>query len=346
METLRGRREPLYPPTVLARASDSLDIDGNLIRDPLIYGPVLRAGFQEHLATFGERYGVDVGPVLAAAFLVNLLTEDNLPYYTHKNLGVAGENETLNAWVREWTAEEDSHGVLMRDYALLSGLIADHGVIAHATYHAGRSQQLRSGTEIDPSSTFHALAYLTLQELLTKEAHNRLGWLLDSVGRSVLRPISGDEQNHFEFYLALNHAALEVEPDATLRAMHDVYASFDMPGKVGIPDFGNLAAIVGLSGIFDLTTIARSMKDIADKLRLADAQPLTDAGRRAQAAMVELTTEEAVHQQQELMERLRAQAADAPGRSGLKDFILGATIDFRYVDTVAGPRIVSLQEVA
>lgn len=340
MTTRRGRREPLYPPTVLARAADVAD------RDPLVYGPVLRQSLQEHIESFSSDYGVDVRPVLAASFLVNLLTEDNLPYYTHKNLGVAGSNETLQTWVREWTAEEDAHGVIMRDYALLSGLIGDAGVIDHATYHAGRSRQLRSGTEIDPPTSFDALAYLTLQEHLTKEAHNALGWLLDRRGRSVLRPIGGDEHNHFEFYFALSRAALAVDPDATLIGMRDVYRGFDMPGKLGIPGFTDLAATIGLSGIFDLGTIARSMQRIVTKLDVESVTTTTDAGRAAQDEVLELAGDAGVGRQESLMETLRSQVSTEPGADGLRTFLLGVTIDFERVDTGAGARIVGLQAVA
>ena len=345
MKTRRGRREPLYPPTVLARAAGGDGVAAEPARDPLVYGPILRDSLQAHIASFSNDFGVDVRPVLAASFLVNLLTEDNLPYYTHKNLGVARSNEVLQTWVREWTAEEDAHGVLMRDYALLSGLIGDAGVIDHATYHAGRAQQLRSGTEIDPPTNFDALAYLTLQEHLTKEAHNALGWLLDRRGRSVLRPIGGDEHNHFEFYLALSRAALAVDPDVTIIAMRDVYRSFDMPGKVGIPGFTDLATTIGLSGVFDLATIARSMQRIAVKLDIPDVRPTTDWGQRAQTELVELTDDSGVERRQRLMESLRAGVSTAPGDDGLRTFVLGATIDFQRVDTGAGSRIVGLQAI-
>jgi hypothetical protein len=343
MRTPQGRREPLYPPTVLARAAGTRTAGGDADRDPLTYGPVLRAGLQDHLAGFGEEYGVDVRPVLAATFVVNLLTEDNLPHYTHKNMEVAGDSEALATWVDEWTAEEDAHGVLMRDYALLSGLIADGGAIDHATYFAGRTSQLRHGTEVDPPSTFHAFAYLTLQEYLTKEAHNSLSWLLDRCGRTVLRPVAGDEHNHYEFYLALSAASLAVDPDATLVGMRDVYSGFEMPGRAGIPGFADLAAVIGVSGMFDAATVADSMRLIADKLQVGSARPTTEAGRQAQSELVTLTGDRQVGRRHTLMERVRARVPVTPGEDGLRPFVLGVTIDYDRVETPAGPRIVGLR---
>ncbi len=345
MRTPHGRREPLYPPSVLARAARTTTASGDADRDPLAYGPVLRQGLQDHLRDFGDEYGVDVRPVLAAAFLVNLLTEDNLPHYTHKSMVIAGGSDALVEWVQEWTAEEDAHGVLMRDYALLSGLIADGGVIDHATYLAGRTSQLRHGTEVDPPSSYHAFAYLTLQEHLTKEAHNGLSWLLDRAGRTALRPVAGDEQNHYEFYLALSGAALAIDPDAALIGIRDAYTSFEMPGRVGIPGFDDLALVIGVAGVFDLATIAGSMRTIATKLGIGDVAPITDAGRRAQAELLALTGERGVRRRRTVMERVRAQVPTAPGPDGLRPFVLGVTIEHDRVDTPAGPRIVGLRRV-
>jgi hypothetical protein len=198
---------------------------------------------------------------------------------------------------------------------------------------------------VDPPSTAHAVAYLTLQEHLTKEAHNSLGWLLDRAGRAVLRPVAGDEQNHYEFYLRLSAAALAVDPDAALVGMRDVYTTFEMPGRLGIPGFGDLATVIGVSGVFDLATIAGSMRTIVGKLGIEHAEPATDAGRRAQSEVLALTSDRGVRRRHALMERVRAQVPTEPDSDGLRPFVLGMTIDHERVDTPAGPRIVGLRRV-
>lgn len=104
---------------------------------------------------------------------------------------------------------------------------------------------------------------------------------------------------------------------------------------------------MGISGIFDLESIARSMQMIIDRLRIDALRPTTDAGRDAQATLVDQADEEAVLRQRSFMERLRAQAAaSAADGTGLRPFMLGVTIDFEYAQTVTGPRIVSLRQVA
>lgn len=51
-----------------------------------------------------------------SALYLNLLTEDNLPYYTlalHRCFG--GVDGPWGEWSRRWTAEEDRHSTAIRD---------------------------------------------------------------------------------------------------------------------------------------------------------------------------------------------------------------------------------------
>src|SRR5213083_3375472 len=59
---------------------------------------------------------VDLDPAVRSALLVNLLTEDNLPYYTSTITSLYGNKGAWGVWVRRWTAEEGRHSIVMRDY--------------------------------------------------------------------------------------------------------------------------------------------------------------------------------------------------------------------------------------
>ena len=72
---------------------------------------------------FAALGGVDYDPeqsqldeVAKAAMITNLLTEDNLPSY-HR---VIADNFSMDSawgfWVGRWTAEENRHSIVMRDY--------------------------------------------------------------------------------------------------------------------------------------------------------------------------------------------------------------------------------------
>src|SRR5260370_9609812 len=59
---------------------------------------------------------VDLDPAVRSALLVNLLTEDNLPYYTSTITSLYGDDGVWGVWVRRWTAEEGRHSIVLRDY--------------------------------------------------------------------------------------------------------------------------------------------------------------------------------------------------------------------------------------
>lgn len=333
-------KRPFSPIEVLAKSAQTST-------DPLEYGPILRSDFKQHIQDFEIDYGVDIKPIIMASYLINLLTEDNLPHYTSRIHSKVAKSEALMLFANEWTAEEDTHGVLMRDYGLLSGLIGDEeqSVISNINYHNGRVNQLRMGTEIDPDSLQTAFSYLTLQELLTKEAHKTEGWILPSSGRKIMNPIAGDEQNHYEFYRTATQASLEVDPDGSLIAMKNVYKSFSMPGALGIPDFNNHALTIGLSGIFDLETIAKCMRTIAQKLKLDTTEPITDAGNSAKERLLNITSSEAIIQKQNIMQKLRNSVEVKPNKNGLLPFILGQTLDFDYAGSEDYKKPIGLKSI-
>src|SRR5262245_11326149 len=55
-----------------------------------------------------------------SALLVNLLTEDNLPYYFRTIERTFGADGPWGTWVRRWTAEEGRHSIVIRDYLTVS----------------------------------------------------------------------------------------------------------------------------------------------------------------------------------------------------------------------------------
>ena len=62
----------------------------------------------------GEEWSADDSPLpeaVRSALLVNILTEDNLPYYYHSISGFGG-SEAWQEWSRRWTAEEGRHDLI------------------------------------------------------------------------------------------------------------------------------------------------------------------------------------------------------------------------------------------
>ncbi|MFP5327029.1 MAG: acyl-ACP desaturase, partial [Acidimicrobiia bacterium] len=58
----------------------------------------------------------DVPDEVRSSLFVNLLTEDNLPYYFRTIESMFGRESAWGEWSRRWTAEEGRHSIVIRDY--------------------------------------------------------------------------------------------------------------------------------------------------------------------------------------------------------------------------------------
>jgi acyl-[acyl-carrier-protein] desaturase len=180
-----------------------------------------------------------------SALVVNLLTEDNLPYY-FETINRVFANDVWREWARRWTAEEMRHGIVIRDYITVT-----HAVDLVALEHA-RMLQVCGAQVPQPDSAVDALVYVALQELATRISHRNTGNLLaDEAGYRVMARVAADENLHHLFYRDLVATALELDPSATVRAIANQVRSFEMPGT-GIPDFSAHAAAIAETGIYDL----------------------------------------------------------------------------------------------
>jgi acyl-[acyl-carrier-protein] desaturase len=178
------------------------------------------------------------------ALVVNLLTEDNLPYYS-ATLGGLGTDGPWGAWMRRWTAEEGRHAIVIRDYLTVTRSVDP------VALERERMGQVSTGESPQFRSMADALVYTTLQELATRISHRNTGLLLeDPAGRAVMARVAADENLHHLFYRDLATAAIEVEPSAMVVAMERVVREFAMPGT-GIPDFPARARIMAKAGVYD-----------------------------------------------------------------------------------------------
>jgi len=180
-----------------------------------------------------------------SALVVNLLTEDNLPYY-FETINRMLANEVWREWARRWTAEEMRHGIVIRDYITVT-----HAVDLAALEDA-RMRQVCGAQVPQPDNAVDALVYVALQELATRISHRNTGNLLaDDAGYRVMARVAADENLHYLFYRDLVSAALELDPSETVRAIANQVCNFEMPGT-GIPDFAAHANAIADAGIYDL----------------------------------------------------------------------------------------------
>ena len=198
---------------------------------------------------------VNLPDELRSALFVNLLTEDNLPYYFHTLDRLFGADGVWREWSHRWVAEEARHSQALRDFALVS-----HALDPWALEDA-RMAQMQGGQVPDPASAVDGFVYVSMQELATRIAHRNTGRSLAEAlgenhpvakaGAQIINRVATDENYHFLFYRDLTTAALEIDPSTVLPAIERQVAGFAMPGT-GIPDFKRHAEAIARAGIYNL----------------------------------------------------------------------------------------------
>jgi acyl-[acyl-carrier-protein] desaturase len=200
----------------------------------------------QRLAEEGFAYGQDSLPEgVRSALLVNLLTEDNLPWYTRTISRMFGGNSAWGEWAQRWTAEEGRHAIVMRDYITVSGLVEPHEL------EDGRMAQVSKAIVPEPPGAADGMCYVAVQELATRISHRNTGTMLDDkVGYDVMMKLSSDENRHHLFYRDLVSKLIELDPSTAVEALERQVVGFSMPG-VGIPGFAEHSRAIAQAGIYD-----------------------------------------------------------------------------------------------
>ena len=180
-----------------------------------------------------------------SSLFVNLLTEDNLPYYFRTIEAMFGRDSAWGEWSRRWTAEEGRHSIVIRDYLTVTRALDP------VELERARVAQVSCGQVPEPELPHDGLVYVSLQELATRIAHHNTGKMLDDPqGYEVMKRVAADENRHYLFYRDLASAALEVDPSNMVLAIERQVREFEMPGT-GIIDFETHAKAIAKAGIYD-----------------------------------------------------------------------------------------------
>ena len=270
--------------------------------------PTVRRGLERHLSAATEWFPHEYVPyevgrnyahepwedadselseVSRAALEVNLLTEDNLPYYHFALWGAFGREDAWGEWTRRWTAEEGRHAIVLRDF-----LTVTRGLDPVALERGRMDQVSRgyypdwSGPSADP---LDGVAYTTLQELATRIAHRNTGtYTRDPRIEKLTARISVDENLHYVFYRELAKAVLQIDPSAMLMAINRQVLGFTMPG-LELPDFRAKAIQMAKAGIYDLRIhhdqVIRPV--LFTHWKIDQLSGLTDEAERARDGIVE-----------------------------------------------------------
>jgi acyl-[acyl-carrier-protein] desaturase len=191
--------------------------------------------------------------VAQVAMVQYLLTEDNLPSY-HREIAMNfGMDGAWGQWVNRWTAEENRHGIALRDYLVVTRSIdpvqLEQLRLEQVTrgFSPGQNQQ----GDLFAESLFDSVIYVTFQELATRVSHRNTGKACnETVADQLLARVSADENLHMIFYRDVSEAGFDIAPDQAMHSLHRVLRNFKMPGYT-VPEFRRKAVIIAVGGVYD-----------------------------------------------------------------------------------------------
>ncbi|MEK6755520.1 MAG: acyl-ACP desaturase [Bacteroidota bacterium] len=219
------------------------------------------------------------------ALALNILTEEGLPHFHRLIAENLGSRTYWSQWNNLWTAEEDRHGNILRDYA------RDSRLVNFRALEKLQFNYLRSGFNPDwGGDPYKIFVYTTCQEKATQISHMNTGKissaqepLLDSITQKV----SQDEARHYAFYMNVFREIIERDPNEALVSAASIMPSIEMPG-ISIANFNDYADVVRRSGIYG----PRDYKKIVDQLiqswKIELLTSLNELGRKAQEKIMSI----------------------------------------------------------
>ncbi|MDH3189846.1 MAG: acyl-ACP desaturase [Acidimicrobiia bacterium] len=180
------------------------------------------------------------------SLVLNLLTEDNLPYYhalIEKNMP---NTSAFNKWNHLWTAEEGQHAIGIRSY-LLTSRNCDPDELED-----DRMTTMTNGYQPSYSDPTEIFAYTAAQELATRVSHRNAGKITDDpAAYELMKNIAADENHHFIFYKGVMQAMLDESPSTVLEGIYKTFSNFQMPG-IAMPNFLRRSIEVAKAGVYNL----------------------------------------------------------------------------------------------
>jgi acyl-[acyl-carrier-protein] desaturase len=220
---------------------------------------------------------------IRVSLALNLLTEEGLPHFHRLLATYMGSGNAWSRWNYLWTAEEDRHGCVLRDYAREARLF-DMPAFERLQY-----RYLEAG--FDPEwgeDPYILLAYTSLQERATQAAHANTARLVaphEPLLQRILGRVAGDESRHFEFYRDAFKALLEADPTRAMVSALQVMPRLAMPGN-SIDGYADMADVVHRAGIYGPRDYRKVVTQCLESWGIAALQPAHAEGREAQERLM------------------------------------------------------------
>ncbi len=210
---------------------------------------------------------------------MNLLTEEGLPHFHRLIAWHLGDSKPWQDWNFLWTAEEDRHGSLLRDYARESRLF-EFGSIDQMQYRY-QEAGFTPKWENDPYRLF---VYTTLQERATQVSHRNTGRKVSDIEPQldeILKKIAAEEARHYSFYRSVFQGILKIDPNRALASALKILPAIEMPG-LSMPGFSEMSEVIRRRGIYTPWDYKAIVEEAIRFWKVDVLTGLNDIGQRAQ----------------------------------------------------------------
>jgi acyl-[acyl-carrier-protein] desaturase len=219
------------------------------------------------------------------ALAINLLTEEGLPHFHTLITKYLGDNSFWGKWTNMWTAEEDRHGNVIRDY------VRDSNIFNFREIELMQFNYVESGFnpdwDMDPYKVF---VYTTLQERATQISHKNTGKATgeeEPLLNGILSSIAADEAKHYTFYRNVFKEILKLDPNGALISAATIMPAIDMPG-ISMPNFREMADVVRRSEIYTPWDYKEIVEEIIKFWDIGSITGLNDIAARAQEKILSI----------------------------------------------------------
>ncbi|MGK8487145.1 acyl-ACP desaturase [Nocardia asiatica] len=178
------------------------------------------------------------------ALTVSVLIADNLPSY-HREIGKYLRTGAWWRWVGRWTAEENRHEIMIRNYLMVTRSVDP------VELERLRMEHMTKGFRRPAMHLLDVLANCAFEEAASAVRHRNIAALGENPQvTAIAERIALDDELQSVFFADLVSAALDLVPDQTVRAIADRVAGFEVP-TVALPDGRGSDAVLAEAGIYD-----------------------------------------------------------------------------------------------
>ncbi|MEV0686125.1 acyl-ACP desaturase [Nocardia sp. NPDC050378] len=224
----------------------------------------------------------DLSETAKLALTVSVLVADNLPSY-HRELGKYLRTGPWWRWVGRWTAEENRHEIMLRNYLMLTRAV-DPVALERA-----RMAHMTAGFNRPPLHLIDVLATCAFEEAAAAIRHRNTAALGENpIVTAMAEKLAVDDELQAEFFAVLVSAALDLVPDQGVRAIADQVAAFRVP-QVDLPGGGSSDEALAEAGIYDPAKEGELVfKPLLQRWNIFTRTDLGEEGEKARAELTHL----------------------------------------------------------